>query len=1247
MWLERVYNTKPRMTDEYSSSHKRRYGRPGAMTLGGLCLTLTAVLAITALTIGIVNSVNISKHKSDTGSAAAVVAAEARVNDALAALRASEANDRGQLAAELAALRDGLAGAGQPDEAVVRHLASLEAKTSAVQGLYKNLAASVEELGKNKGGKPKPPHHADDDDDDSSSSSSSSSSTSYKKTPKPTAAPHTPMPTATPAPTLPPGPIQGCVDAEKFTGYWRSFNQVHLFAWQWRNDGAFYDILYITVQECNSSGFILDAETLVGSPSYPRKPQPSDARLRFTLPFSGKDNYAFALGATVENPISAAYVAETAADIRIAMVYQSNASGVPGSIVLSQTGRLQTGDAYNTFLFNWIFEKISQPLVVRNPFNDGSLQSTNDFRFQFDQLTTYMKEMYKCLSDSPRIEGYAGFANFIQETGKVRNVGIDIPETRIINALKSTLLSTSTVLHVKYWSPVNIASDITITGFLAEWGALNGVRLCIPYLRAQDIENAALNDVFFPADRSYQRILIQFDSSSFPDYDPDLHGKPSFTARIGPVTSDMSYREFVEAVIYVSMLQNQMGSTHSSIEYFSLRVLSLLQNPIVETKEGVESLLAQFSFLSGAIRHQTLFRAQIGSSQLVQFAKTNAAVVINEPFTELGRSATTPLAGLQGTIPGNFNQIFNYVQNVSYLWYRAVPGSPVVSAVHAAFPRYANLTNNENAFVAATHAGLIPADEPEGASRFEGKIGPSWLTGNGNNPVTGKPDIHDENGDFGFYSPFVNVLAGGVAGSIQTQYVGIINPSLVNNAKIGYLRLGHTRLRETAGITVNTDHFGGRGYQPLSDILCAMTKWFNDFPFPDGTFGVDAIIMDMRVNAGGDTIVHLNNCFGKRRINTYIPSIPIPNQPTRPVIVDEDIEMLVRENFTSELFISSRTQPFLQEHRPDLIEQEHPGSVFLDGPIISLTSVNAYSGGDQVPNFFLGENADGNLGSLEEGKNVRHFVVGNMHGLFTGLSSTPVYAPDQSEQSPFIYSSLSKTAVPPVFFLPETFGMGIPTRLDKNGIPFPGLVPVMSMLPNSPLYNVSLSGGSPIPGLGQRPLASAVEYVSYYDYGYQGPGPREPELPRYSDGHWDSVANGGPTGLQTVYLADGVTLFPDQPERNASRPETWRDSWLEEAIRVAQIAAYGNYITNVPPPAPLSQRSRRPESAASFRQRYAEQHFTSAFSTLLSEYAEAHGLDVHMPFRDTDKSESEISAILESLSEQAKATTERWVSSGN
>ena len=292
------------------------------------------------------------------------------------------------------------------------------------------------------------------------------------------------------------------------------------------------------------------------------------------------------------------------------------------------------------------------------------------------------------------------------------------------------------------------------------------------------------------------------------------------------------------------------------------------------------------------------------------------------------------------------------------------------------------------------------------------------------------------------------------------------------------------------------------------------------------------------------------------------------------------------------------------ELRPDLVAEVFGPEAVFDGPVTILDDYSAVSAGDVFPTEFVGDAFDGNLGG-----NTQVHVVGSIYGMFRGFSAFGDYIPINGQSPEFFViddddgdSGDFKIEVSPYQFYVDTartmysvppnvtdFRGSLTTRrLPGDGEYKWGLVPVCSNLDNSPLYSGSSFPGKAVLGgngdMAFCPLAYTFEDGPYHDFGYRGDG-ADSDGNTFANGHWDSNANGGPTGLTRILRFGGAndTLFPDQPDDTTAYTKTmgpsmqeklsFRDSHLEEAIRVTCQQLLGVFCPVDPVPASVSVAS--------------------------------------------------------------------------
>jgi len=182
-------------------------------------------------------------------------------------------------------------------------------------------------------------------------------------------------------------------------------------------------------------------------------------------------------------------------------------------------------------------------------------------------------------------------------------------------------------------------------------------------------------------------------------------------------------------------------------------------------------------------------------------------------------------------------------------------------------------------------------------------------------------------------------------------------------------------------------------------------------------------------------------------------------------------------------------------------ETNYPGSTFKGTAlnpkkVIALTSLNARSAGDFLTNMFLGENLDKDLGTFTTAK-----ILGSIDGRLNGGLGQFIFP------EPYASSRFSTT---PLIAFGELQNTGNFLYVSNS---------VSSTSQNE--YNAIDSAPTLEGTAGGNPLPDSLDATVYYDFGLVTPHP-------------DPV------------------LGPTQPAINTNNPSTWRDRWLEQAIREAR-----------------------------------------------------------------------------------------------
>jgi len=926
---------------------------------------------------------------------------------------------------------------------------------------------------------------------------------------------------------------QGCTDVEPFLGWFQDLVHSPLFLIPVSFEGPVPTIFESTLRFCNESHFGLSMRRLIGNVEFAREPNDFDFILVPSFEFTGSGRIL-----VEDRNFESEYLSLNLLNFTFGGVLQT-ASELNGYVLLSGLN-IPTFDSEAGFYHTHVLAPLQQSPPDLRPYpDDVSFPDAENPVLQVEQFVAFVKNILpffskSLLSDTGVDQG--GFDDLFEE---IRQHDIEQPVVTVTEILPSRNHGPVTLIEPETYMRISPASHIEISGLTNAWASLNGEWPISTLVSYSQYVNRADDDVYYAQDTNKFRFLVAFDSTGYPEYDSLIHGTATVTTRVHRLRNTATYRELIDVLWYLLISVFPLGTTHDRLDFIGTSRFSGPSEdaPIVaQTFEEAQSIVLSEFF--GA--HQfgiTRYGGHTASALpvLPTFGRSRA---VNEPFEEL-----------TDTIPGTYKvTLNNYIlaESVRYMWFRVDPQSPVTTPAHSSFLDFLDFFPNYNAYVAATsQSGLLPPGKPEGGSRLEPILSQfPYTTGNGTNPVTGNVDVTDAQGNFMFASPW--------SFSLQ-DYVGIIDPALVGGRRIGYLRLRDVLQTDFAELGLLPEFSINQQTWPAVELYCSYIKYLNEYDFGSET-GVESIIVDIRENAGGYLIFPFGFCFGGDRAGSEIV-MGVPNQLNRPPINFGDLDFFARNSSGTPSSIQSSL--FEKPILPSVASSIVPNGVFNNGTVIVLTSISAFSGADFVPWLFAGDAGDGQLGSLQSGSSVKAYTVGNLHGFSHGTQfGFQVFSPDISGIAPQL--GLPGFPFPTFFYAPEGSGtlespFGVPTtrRRFPNGTAIPGLAPVCSSLPNSPLYNQSRVTPTPVAGIGQRALSGEFGDVSYYDYGYLGPGSGFNGFP-YSNGHWDSVAQGGPTGL--TQRASG---FPDQPE--LGDPATWRDSWFEEALRVAQIHSYGNY----------------------------------------------------------------------------------------
>lgn len=942
-------------------------------------------------------------------------------------------------------------------------------------------------------------------------------------------------------------PSQGCLDAEAFTG-WFQYSTPTFFlspsALDLVFEKFFENVLHITVEECNDDNFTLSAERLFGTSESVRKPSGYDNLGRPTYTFVGKGEVA--LSELQRGAFIPSFYNFVQSNLSLSIASTSpDAELILGDI---RPPLKDTDQEFNNFL-----RQIREPdvFIASEP---SSIDFSNPV-YQIDYLVSWWQDSQ-------------AFSSALTQEGGVDKLGMDLAlralkrgpsptfSAHATHILKSTNAPFTLVYTIDYL-PISDGSVVTISGLTGAWSVLNGEQQLSYFQFYIEHANHAANDAFYSADSRLQNIVLAYNSFALPTYNQSIHGKATVSYVVPQITPTMSYREMYDAASYLFLLASPLGNTHERLDGVGSTWFGVPAT-ISETYADAQALLD-----ANAANHFNLrLGNKLESPSLYRAGFSTLGIYINQPFSDLGKTSS---------IPGFYDvDVENYLQpeTIQWLWYRFKPNSPVTNDIQAAVAQAAPVFNENGYYAVTSQSGLLTPGNPEGGSQMEGFLGPAYSVGNGTNPITGQPDLLDSNGNPLFVSP----LNTGLVDPLE-QFIGVVRPSLVGGRKYGYIRVSNTNLYDRIRFADN-ENVCKTNSDCLGAVFAPVFQYFNSYVFDNEPAGVDGIILDTRLNSGGNRLTPLFESFGADRkyLGTNYAFGGNRNNKLRNLNGSTVFSLDANGDITPEII---QTQGLTTA---SLTESRFPGGTFQNGTLIILTSVASRSGGDFASRLAQGDNLDGDLGSLNPGQKVQSYIVGNLHGILMGSSAgfgRKGVTADASSANPALRSS-SGTPYPPLLYAPEMQNAFTlvgeesltHTRLDMRGNIINAVRPVNSGI-QCPLYNTSKNIPQGTNGIQYRALSSELFDVAYFDFGYTGPGGSFNGF-SFADGHWDSVANNGPTGLTRVQLPSG-TVFPDQPVADPVFSETWRDSWLEEALRVAQLHTHGNLVVDSGSPTILAQ----------------------------------------------------------------------------
>jgi hypothetical protein len=344
------------------------------------------------------------------------------------------------------------------------------------------------------------------------------------------------------------------------------------------------------------------------------------------------------------------------------------------------------------------------------------------------------------------------------------------------------------------------------------------------------------------------------------------------------------------------------------------------------------------------------------------------------------------------------------------------------------------------------------------------------------------------------------IIGGSTDGSDESNFYryfvfGFIKPEYCSGAKVGYMCLPNTLFNDLNSLCY-TNLFAPTSLSTPSSKPNreAQVRMWSEVMKYLVSENPKSIIIDYRNNQGGFTTNTYLEFMGGDRNFVYQTFNRIDSGNSVPFnFFDPEFDRF--NNMYNDEFNSSYSFYVSQN------ETNYPGSTFKGTSlnpkkVVGLTSINARSAGDFLTNMLLGENLDKDLGSFTTAK-----ILGSVDGRLNGGFGSIIFP------EPFNSSRISTTPL-------TLFG-----EIQNNGN-FLYISNSVAVTNQNGYNNIN-----PSPTLtgtaGGNPLPDSLDATVYYDFGLVTPHP-------------DPV------------------LGPTQPAISTNNPSTWRDRWLEQAIREAR-----------------------------------------------------------------------------------------------
>ena len=674
---------------------------------------------------------------------------------------------------------------------------------------------------------------------------------------------------------------------------------------------------------------------------------------------------------------------------------------------------------------------------------------------------------------------------------KIRKVRVTHPGLHDVNAFRDetsnlffTSTDTLTDIFTEEFSFATAGSTVEIKGFKGKWAKMNGIYKNgvalneeggVPNPSPEHIDVSSTYDPQRGTFRNvYNHFLLDLDSSDCEQFPRDelgwateVEGDPvvKVTHRF---SSGMQYPAFYAAIRALFFLSYRVSQHNFYLAYFAPHSVFLFDTwNELKNAAATNNFWASSSFPgNNVIETRTSQSVPSGFYNNVVASERRSVTTYNDPF------GLTQLPGSKY----DYNIVLaNYIVKPKNLYW-AIAGTPT--------------GRTQFNPVEVGYKPTIPGSQP---AEFVGTLGDIQVVDGKPVPKNPDPTHYSIYGSFLFPNNDVR--------NANAYYVGLIDPSLTNGKRVGYLRwideqgfdpkmyMGNSTFPPKVPVTVK---YGREAY---SQVIANFTRYLQT------DLDCDAVILDWRSNNGGVTPSEFNlaEFFGDDRA-AFTAVWTKKDDGFSPLInLADPLKFSSYNNF-----ISLNSQSFARFYVRQNEANYGPGAVFrgtAERPkkVVVLTDNAAESAGDVLPHLFLGENLDGNLGSYTTSK-----IIGDIDGRLKGNASALNPMPVSEFKN--IYYSSDGLPFSPIYYVAD-----LATEISINGLTnifynqqsdrvAPDLAPCLR----------GTAGGAPLP--------NDWETTVWPDIG----------LIPIKSGHFSSQ------------IKKCEPCFNDR--------RTWRDSWLEQAI---------------------------------------------------------------------------------------------------